>query len=614
MAAPPREFFFVQPSPETFMPHDADITSAQCAAASIDDSAAQMRHSAFPISLPAWLSSATASAKLRATTIALLLCFLLPGLVGHDPWKQDEAYVFGMVLEILRGGDWVVPLLAGEPFMEKPPLYYLAAALTAKVASPLLALHDGARLASGLFTALALLFVGLTARRFFGPGRGTVAVLLLAGTVGLTQHAHEMLPDTALFCGFAVAIYGLAWARERAVKGGFWLGIGVGIGFLSKGLIEPAVIGMTAMALPLVFRTWRSSRYRLALVVAALVALPWLLAWPIALYQRSPDLFLEWFWTNNFGRYFGFAHLGADSEPWYYTRVLPWFTLPVGPLALWAFAKKRRDFAGDPALQLLAALIVATLLVLTTSASARSLYALPLLLPLAIVASSLSGPDFETAARWGARFGVVLFGGAALLLWSLWIYGFGHGHPPQIELLAKLPADYNFSPAWPFLAGALALTGFWVFVVSRRNLSGVHRWTASIAFAWGTAMTLLLPWLDYAKSFRGTFTELAARVPEGECVSSIGLGEPQRGMLDYIVGIRTHREETNAHDCRHLLVQTNYAREVPVVESRKWAFAWQGGRPGERDEIFTLFERRDAAKLHRVRAAGHSYVIARPLD
>ena len=35
-------------------------------------------------------------------------------LVGHDPWKPDEAYSFGLVLDQLERGDWVVPMLAGE--------------------------------------------------------------------------------------------------------------------------------------------------------------------------------------------------------------------------------------------------------------------------------------------------------------------------------------------------------------------------------------------------------------------------------------------------------------------------------------------------------------------
>jgi hypothetical protein len=46
---------------------------------------------------------------------------------------------------MLQSGDWLVPTLAGEPFMDKPPLFYWTAALFAKLFSPLLPLHDGAR-------------------------------------------------------------------------------------------------------------------------------------------------------------------------------------------------------------------------------------------------------------------------------------------------------------------------------------------------------------------------------------------------------------------------------------------------------------------------------------
>ena len=53
------------------------------------------------------------------------------GLLGRDPWKPDEAYSFGLVYHILQSGDWVIPTLAQEPFMEKPPLFYLTAALFA---------------------------------------------------------------------------------------------------------------------------------------------------------------------------------------------------------------------------------------------------------------------------------------------------------------------------------------------------------------------------------------------------------------------------------------------------------------------------------------------------
>lgn len=58
----------------------------------------------------------------------------------------------------------MVPALAGEPFMEKPPLFNLTAAAFAKLFSSWLPLHDDARLAAGFYTGLAPLCAALAAR------------------------------------------------------------------------------------------------------------------------------------------------------------------------------------------------------------------------------------------------------------------------------------------------------------------------------------------------------------------------------------------------------------------------------------------------------------------
>ena len=127
------------------------------------------------------------------TTIAavsIAAIFLLSGVIGHDPWKQDEAYTFGMVLHILSTGDWVVPTLGGEPFMEKPPLFYIVAAITADVFSGWFAPHDGARLAGTLFVTLGLAFTAASARRLYGPYAASGAVLLLLACFGFVVHAR----------------------------------------------------------------------------------------------------------------------------------------------------------------------------------------------------------------------------------------------------------------------------------------------------------------------------------------------------------------------------------------------------------------------------------------
>src|SRR5882672_8404584 len=135
-----------------------------------------------------WRTGRRVLPPLRQPTLLFMLllglAYMVPGLVGHDPWKPNEAYSFGIIHHIWGGGDWVVPVLAGEPFMEKPPLFYISAASVATLFS-WLPLHDAARLTSGIFGAAALVFVGLSARATWGEGRGLIAVTAFLGCFGL---------------------------------------------------------------------------------------------------------------------------------------------------------------------------------------------------------------------------------------------------------------------------------------------------------------------------------------------------------------------------------------------------------------------------------------------
>src|SRR5687767_567961 len=129
--------------------------------------------------------------------LIVLLCaaWMLPGLIGHDPWKPDEAHTFGVVYQLLQGGSWVVPTLAGEPFLDKPPLFHFSAAACAVILSPLLSLHDAARLATGLWMALTFFFTAATARELHGERAGALAVLLLLGCFGLVVRSHQLIAD-----------------------------------------------------------------------------------------------------------------------------------------------------------------------------------------------------------------------------------------------------------------------------------------------------------------------------------------------------------------------------------------------------------------------------------
>jgi 4-amino-4-deoxy-L-arabinose transferase-like glycosyltransferase len=192
----------------------------------------------------------------RRHLLIVLLCiaWIVPGLLGREPWKTDEPYTFGVIYEMLRGGSWLVPTLAGEPFLYEPPLYYLSAALTAYLASPWLALPDGARIATGLYMALTLVFCGLAGRELHGKGHGAIAALLLMGCFGLTLRGHEMITDIVPLAGFALAYYAWALAPRRAVLAGVALGIAIGLVFLSQGVLETLILLLISALLPVISR------------------------------------------------------------------------------------------------------------------------------------------------------------------------------------------------------------------------------------------------------------------------------------------------------------------------------------------------------------------------
>src|ERR1700746_2722589 len=92
----------------------------------------------------------------QAGLVLLCAAWIVLGLIGHDPWKPDDAVSFGVAHDMIRSHDWIVPHLAGVPQPERPPLFYAFAAATAGALNGVLALHDGARVAVGLGLAATL--------------------------------------------------------------------------------------------------------------------------------------------------------------------------------------------------------------------------------------------------------------------------------------------------------------------------------------------------------------------------------------------------------------------------------------------------------------------------
>ena len=517
----------------------------------------------------------------------LLLAWLVPGLIGHDPWKTGDAVGIGIVDQMLRHGQWLVPHLAGEPYLEDGPLYYWIAALTAKLFSPVLPEADGARLASGLVMAATLEFVYLAARRLYGRLEGLSAVLVLLGCLGLLAHAHETLADLGALAGQALAWYGIALALRRPLSGGWMLGAGLGAAALCKGIAAVIAPLAVALAAPLLSSEWRRREYVLTLHAAALTFVAILGGWLALIQQYSPGIVRTWWYANTaqFARPPGYALA-------YWAQTLAWTTWPAWPLALWAlWERHRRSF--EPGTRMLIAAFVASLAVLAFLRDPREGYALPLMVPLALLAGA-GVPSLRRGAANGlAWFGVMSAGFFGALAWLGW-FAMMTGMPaPIAHDFAKLEPGHVPHFSWLVFVFALAFTLAWLWLVARAErsvLRSVTYWAAGITLLWSLIMTLLLSWIDYGRSYRLVALSLKKALPAGtRCIESRGLGESQRAVFDYHAEIITEPAERHESGrCPLLLVQARQDERTALEPG--WKLIWEGRRPRDR-ERYRLYQR-----------------------
>ena len=529
----------------------------------------------------------------------VLLCaaWVALGIAGHDPWKTEDATSIGVATEMARSRDFVVPTLAGEPYVPRPPLVYIGGALAIDAFAPPLKVHNAARIFAGIALALVLLATGLASRELNGRAFRWLPVLILVGSVGFWDRAHVLSPELLLTVGVAVGVYGFALALRLPAWGGAVLGAGSAIAFFGHGLQGPAWLLLTALVLPACGPEWRNRAYALTLAVAAVVGVLAALPWPLALHARDPALFAQWWASETPDQYI--AMLGGDTpHPVYYLRNLVWFAWPSLPLLLWLLWLRGRGFNGglrEPGIVVPGVLSIVILASLLVMPDARLANALPLLVPLALLAGlevdSLKR-GFSGALDW---FGILTFGLLAVVMWGLWIDAYVHGMPGNVARFFR-DTEVGYQPSFHLgtMLAATGLTVLWVMLVRparRSNRRAILNWAAGVTLIWGLASTIWLPYLDSRRSYRWTVEAVAMRVPRDSCLASQSLGEPQRALFHYFSGIDTVRAEARPdHACGWLLVQ--YGRLAADPEAPEgWTPIWSGARRGDDTERFVLYKR-----------------------
>lgn len=506
----------------------------------------------------------------------LLLCaaWLVPGLIGHAPWKGGDGEHFVRLWQMLQHGDALPPDLA------VPPLYYKVAAGTAWLAAPVLDLANGARLASGLFVALAVFFVARTARVLYGGEASWAAALGLLGCFGLLVHGHELNADTAELAAAAIILYAIA-RLPHAVHWGWALAFGVALMLLAGGAAKALLFLALGAFLPILLPDYRTRIAGRALALGIVGAVVFAAAWFVFLETRG----MPWRRVFDLERWLG----GGEKKPLYFPSILGWYAWPVWPLAAWAVYRERRRWR-TVGIVLPSSALLALLGLYAFAADPAPDQGLLLLLPLTL----LGAIGLFTLRRGAANallwFAVMLFGFIGLVLWVYWS-AHDLGMPARLAArLSKLGLTHvgELRP-WTLVLG-VGVTATWIAFlgkVSRSPLRPILVWTAGITFIWVLLMALFQAPLDRRLSYEGVAEALAARVPASECIQTHQVRQQQRVLLAYHSGLRFIPTDVG---CNWLLVETRRREPLPHI-APEWVKRWEGARPGDRSDRFHLYAR-----------------------
>ena len=525
----------------------------------------------------------------------LLVVYIFTGLIGHDPWKNDDATTIGVAYDIVSNGNWQILHLAGQPDPDAP-LYYWIAATMARLFSWLLPVHDAARLASGLCTLLALEFILLAARELHGKDDAAAAPLILAGSIGFLFHAHEAQPMLAALTAHTAAYWALTLMPRRPTFAALVFAAAAALAFLANGLLPLlSLLPVTLVAL------WQSAERKktAALLVSSLtLALVLCALWLVPLKMAAPD-YLSAFLQ---GELKPLTWQAPTNTPRYLNMLL-WYAWPALPLAAWALWSKRRVWRSRPlALPLLS--FVSVLLILGLTVEIRSAEALLLLPPLVLLA--VPG---VTSLRRGATnafdwFGMMTFTIFAAVVWVAWS-AMVFGWPERLARQAvRLEPGFVglFSPLAFAFSALLTIIWFWLIVTSPRSpMRGIMHWMAGLTLFWVLIATLWMPWIDYGKSFRPLSASLAKALPaKTDCVANANLPNSILASLDYFDGIRTIPLKIEAGERCNWLLVLGQASDPEALSAAGWRKTWEGKRPGDRRESdkFHLYKRKAKARAN----------------
>lgn len=561
---------------------------------------------------PAIVTQSAVSRFPRWALLLLCIAYVVPGFLGRDPWKSSDVTAFGYMLELAQGRTpWLSPLLGGMPPETEGLLPYWLGAWAIQIAPSWLSAEMAVRLPFAALLALTLMATWYGAYCLArSPGAQPVAfafggeahpldyaraiadgaLLALIACLGLAQLSHEVTSYLVQLGCTALLFFAVAATPYRTVAPAVALVAGMAGLTLAGAPALAALLGVGSLILVVVAAPVGSADRRLpwSLALAAATLAAALLAWQLDLWRwRIVDT--------------------DEAKEWQsLARLLLWFGWPAWPLALWTLWRWRKQILSRQGhrhlllpLWFSAVSIAATL---TTQPADRALLlGLPALAVLAAFALPTLRRSMGALIDW---FTLLFFTVSALAIWVIWI-AMQTGFPAKPAAnVAKLAPGFVPQFSALALAVALAATAGWCYLVwwrAARNRAPI--WKSLVlpaggaALCWVLLMTLWLPLLDYARSYRAqVHSVMAVLGPEPGCVQTVGLNRAQVAALQYHGGLALQRAALQDR-CDWLVADiASWPAREGEADATQWNKRATIPRPTDKTDHLLVFRRTEPAR------------------
>ena len=560
------------------------------------------------------VASAASARKLpRMALLALLVVFIIPGLLSRDFWSSYELTSFALVHSMLQSDavGWLLPQLGENAYVTNGPLSLWVSALFAKIFGPLFSEASASRLSVLVWFAIAtssiwygtwylarrseaqpvvLAFGGEASPIDYGRVVADAALLMFVATFGLFVPIRQLYVETALLAIVAAFFFSLAWTLRRDVLAPLLTGVTVGATVLASNLfagISLLIIALFIHARVHAYETPFINRATLIIVAACATFFVWpILAVAVAI--ETVDAWFDIWWQTQLG-FFG---LIASSDVYWMLENFIWFLWPLWPFALLGLYAFRKQL--DRTHIKIPLWIFIGLLVFSAAGHLPGERFLMLLtVPLCILSAFglLSAKrSRENILDW---FSATVFTLALITIW-LYFFAWQTGWPPKMS-----KSIMNLAPGLvPSLHGLLfvlcfvTLLGWLTLVLWRMNHSQVVAWKGPWLAAAGitalsiTTVYLFEPVIDRARSYEPIVhevtTDLSAHAKKRDCLS-IQEVDPVKEILFNYYGLTFKDDNT----CRFVFTTDKAFKDSSQEES---SVLGRYSRPRDR-ERFVLYKK-----------------------